>query len=190
MPHSRKLLNIRFLGDMDIVIRKIGAHEAAHLRDISIRTFEETFAGDNSAEDMSNYILHNLSIGKLSEELSNPKSEFYFAEKDAEVVGYLKINSGAAQTEPQPGNTLEIERIYVAREYLRMKIGHLLLQKALDRAMEVQADFIWLGVWEHNERAIRFYQNNGFEVFGSHQFTLGSDLQTDLLMRKFLSQKF
>lgn len=174
---------------MNILIRKIYTHEVESLRNISVRTFEETFAGANSAEDMAYYLQNNLSSKKLSEEIANPESEFYFAEKDSEVIGYLKINAGAAQTERQQGNSVEIERIYVAKEYLSLKIGQLLLEKAFERASEMHVDYVWLGVWEHNDRAIRFYQKNGFKVFGKHEFTLGADLQTDLLMRKNLNQQ-
>lgn len=173
---------------MNIAVRKISADEVGCLQSISVRTFEETFAEDNSAEDMAQYLQEKLSIEKLSQELANPQSEFYLAESQSDVIGYLKLNIGAAQTESQPGNSVEIERIYVAKEYLGMKVGRLLLAKALERAADTHADYIWLGVWEHNDRAISFYKKNGFEVFGQHQFALGTDIQTDLMMRKILSR--
>lgn len=178
-----------FSMDMEIAIKKVRPEEVEDLRRISIRTFEETFAADNPAEDMADYLRTSFSSEKLSGELRHPQSEFYFAQQGSHIIGYLKINTGDAQTEPQPETSVEIERIYVAKEYHGMKIGQHLLQKALERASELQADHVWLGVWERNERAIRFYQQNGFEVFGEHQFRLGSDLQTDLLMRKNLSEQ-
>ena len=169
---------------MEIKVRKIGIAEVENLREISIKTFEETFAEQNFKEDMQKYLIENLNVEKLSEELSNPNSEFYFAENNSEVLAYLKLNTGVAQTENQTENALEIERIYVLKEFLRMKIGQLLFEKALDIAKQKQVDFIWLGVWEHNERAIKFYEKNAFEIFGKHDFVLGSDIQTDLMMKK------
>lgn len=96
------------------------------------------------------------------------------------------MNIGTAQTEFNTENNLEIERIYVLKGYHGKKVGQLLFEKAEDLAQRKQVDFIWLGVWEKNERAIHFYQKNGFEIIDQHIFKLGTDLQTDFIMRKIL----
>lgn len=167
-------------------VRKIDKADLEALRKISIETFKETFADANSESNMQNYVSENLNDEKLRLELENPFSEFYFAETDNETAGYLKLNYGEAQTELQDENSLEVERIYVKSAFQGLKIGQLLFNKALERAGETNVNYIWLGVWEHNEKAIRFYEKNGFEIFGKHDFVLGSDVQTDLMMRKFL----
>jgi ribosomal protein S18 acetylase RimI-like enzyme len=95
----------------------------------------------------------------------------------------LKINRGEAQTEKKEDNSLEIERIYVLEKFQGRRVGQMLFQKAVEIAKLNQKDYIWLGVWEKNEKAIQFYLKNGFEVFDKHIFKLGVDLQTDLLMR-------
>jgi ribosomal protein S18 acetylase RimI-like enzyme len=83
--------------------------------------------------------------------------------------------------------TIEIERIYSTQEYIGKKAGKSLMEACLDVAREQDCETIWLGVWEHNPRAIAFYEKWGFEKFGSHPFLLGTDLQTDLLMKKNLN---
>ena len=164
-------------------IRKLDITDLENLQKISILTFRETFEEVNTKEDMQKYLDENLSVEKLKSELENPNSEFYFAENDKLILGYLKINFGNAQTENLGNETLEIERIYVLKDFLGQKIGQILLNKAIEIGKKKNLEFLWLGVWEKNHRAIKFYEKNGFKFFGKHKFVLGKDVQTDLLMK-------
>ena len=164
-------------------IRKINIDDLETLRNLSIQTFKETFEEVNTEEDMQKYLLENLSIEKLKTELENVNSEFYFAENNDEILGYLKLNFKDAQTEKLAENHFEIERIYVLKTFLGQKIGQILFDKAIEIGREKNLEYVWLGVWEENHRAIRFYGKNGFEIFGKHDFVLGEDVQTDLLMK-------
>ena len=164
-------------------IRKINIDDLETLRNLSIQTFKETFEEVNTEEDMQKYLDENLSIEKLKTELENPNSEFYFAENNDEILGYLKLNFKDAQTEKLEENHFEIERIYVLKAFLGQKIGQILFDKAIEIGREKNLEYVWLGVWEENHRAIRFYEKNGFEIFGKHDFVLGEDVQTDLLMK-------
>jgi ribosomal protein S18 acetylase RimI-like enzyme len=171
-----------------VFIQKITINEVETLQAISRLTFYETFAAVNTEENMSRYLENDLSLERLSEELNNPNSEFYLASLKNEVIGYLKINCEPAQTEQKTANSLEIERIYVLKEFHGKNIGQLLLEYASQIAEEKGNENVWLGVWEENKRAIRFYQKFGFEEFDKHIFMLGEDAQTDILMRKKLIQ--
>ena len=164
-------------------IRKINIDDLETLRNLSIQTFKETFEEVNTEEDMQKYLDENLSIEKLKTELENPNSEFYFAENNDEILGYLKLNFKDAQTEKLEENHFEIERIYVLKAFLGQKIGQILFDKAIEIGREKNLEYVWLGVWEENHRAIKFYEKNGFEIFGKHDFVLGKDVQTDLLMK-------
>ncbi len=154
------------------------------LRDIARDTFTETFSEANKAEDMDRYLAENFSEDQLARELSNPNSFFYVAEVNGHVVGYLKLNTAHAQTEPQAADALEIERIYVLSNYHGNGVGQALYHHAMSVAEDRKASYVWLGVWEHNHRALRFYEKNGFTAFGTHIFQLGNDQQTDILMQK------
>jgi ribosomal protein S18 acetylase RimI-like enzyme len=136
---------------------------------------------------MKAYLEEELSLEKLTAELTNPNAEFYFAELDDVVIGYLKLNFGASQTELKDEKALEIERIYALKEFHGKKVGQLLYEQALRIARQRKADYIWLGVWEENSRAIHFYQKNGFVAFDKHIFKLGNDEQTDIMMKLPLS---
>jgi len=167
----------------NITIRKVTKADVSRLLEISSKTFHETFSVFNSEENMKLYMQDAFSTKKILAELDNKDSEFYFALLDDHLTGYLKINFGQAQTELQDGKAVEIERIYVLQEFQRKKIGQLLYKKALQAASERNVDYIWLGVWEQNTKAINFYAKNGFTPFDKHVFRLGSDTQTDIMMK-------
>ena len=153
------------------------------LKEIGKRTFIETFASENSSKNMTEYLESAFTTEKLMNELTNMNSEFYFAEMEGEVVGYLKVNFNDSQTELKVSNALEIERIYVLKEFHGKKVGQLLYDKAIEIAKNKNLKNVWLGVWEQNPRAIRFYEKNGFKVFDKHIFKLGEDEQTDIMMK-------
>ncbi len=164
-------------------IKQIGIQDIEQLQAIGRQTFAETFAESNSAEDMAKYLEEAYAHEKLSSELNDPNSEFYLATLKHEVIGYLKLNFGDAQTELKDNNAVEIERIYIAKAFHGQKFGQLLYDKAIEVAKEKKVDYIWLGVWEENHRAIQFYTKNGFVAFDKHVFLLGNDAQTDIMMK-------
>ena len=166
-----------------VTTRKVTISDLEQLQVVSKQTFYETFSPVNTEENMRKYIEEDLSEGRLRNEINNPGSEFYFAIHIDEIIGYLKLNTGDAQTEIKDLNAFEIERIYVLKEYLGKKVGQILFEKAVQVAKQKNADYIWLGVWENNPRAIRFYRKNGFVEFDQHIFKLGNDEQTDIMMK-------
>ncbi|WPR76251.1 GNAT family N-acetyltransferase [Algoriphagus sp. NG3] len=170
----------------NIEISRVTASDIKLLQEIGRKTFYETFSVGNTKEDMMKYLEEGFSEEKLTSELNSEYSEFYFAVTDDKVVGYLKLNFGGSQTELQDSISLEIERIYVLQQYHGKKIGQVLYEKAIQVAKDKKVDYVWLGVWEENPRAIRFYQKNGFVEFDKHIFRLGHDEQTDIMMKKFL----
>ena len=170
----------------NIEIIKATINDHKNLQQISRETFAETFSSEHNNENMNKYMDKSFSAEKLGSELHNGDSEFYFAVLEGKVIGYLKLNSGQSQTEIKDEKALEIERIYVLQEYHGKKVGQLLYAKAIDTAMQMFADYVWLGVWEENPRAISFYKKNGFVEFDQHSFMFGDDKQTDIMMKKLL----
>ena len=171
----------------EIQIKKVLTSDIAELQKISKNTFSETFAAANTEENMVKYLDENFSSEKLLTEIENPDTEFYFALQGENIVGYIKLNFRQSQTELQDDNAIEIERIYLLKEYQGKNIGKLLYDKAVEIAAQNHANYIWLGVWEENVRAIQFYKKNGFVEFGKHTFKLGHDEQTDLMMKLHLT---
>jgi diamine N-acetyltransferase len=166
-----------------IEIKKVTLNDIGQLQKVGRQTFSETFSAVNTEENMRKYLEEGFSLEKLTAELKDNSSAFYFATIDDQVIGYLKVNFGASQTELKDDKALEIERIYVLKEFHGKKVGQVLYEKAMEVARERNVCYVWLGVWEENTRAINFYKKNGFVAFDKHIFKLGDDEQTDIMMK-------
>lgn len=151
------------------------------LLNIAKVTFENAFGAQNNPSDMQLYMDKAFSEEQTKMELNNPNSIFYFVAIGELVVGYFKLNWADAQSESIEGG-LEVERIYLLSAYQGLSIGQLMMNKIFEIARKKKLLHLWLGVWEKNEGAIRFYERNGFKAFSKHNFLLGTDPQTDLLM--------
>jgi len=171
------------MSKQNLTIQRATEANLEELQSISIRTFCQAFEKFNTAEDMDLYLTKCLSIEQLHTEMNTPGSEFYVGRIGDETVGYLKLNHHNSKHDAMDTKGLEIERIYVEETYLGKGIGPELFAFVLELAELLHASHLWLGVWEHNPRAIRFYEKLGFETFGTQQFILGKDIQTDILMR-------
>lgn len=156
------------------------------LQAIAKQTFTETFGSQNTAEDLAKFLSEEYDFDKLKAEVENPESFYYFYYFEDELAGYLKLNVGAAQTESDYPETLEIQRIYVLQKYQGKRIGLAMMQQALAVAKKLKKPQVWLGVWENNLKAQAFYQKSGFKKVGSHDFILGDDKQTDYILLKTL----
>ena len=167
----------------NIQITRISNRDIKELQELSKATFYETFAWANTIESLEMYLKNSFSEKKLFNEINNPDSQFYFAKHNGNAIGYLKVNTGKAQTELQDSEAMEIERIYVLKEFHGKGIGQILFDKALQIANNKKLSHLWLGVWNKNERAVNFYKKNGFAEFGTHIFMMGNKKQTDLMMK-------
>lgn len=170
----------------NFLIEKCTLKDIEEIKYICEKTFYETFADENTKEDMENYLKENFSNNQLTSEIENDGSRFYIVKNNEDIVAYMKVNFDTAQTEAGYNNTLEVQRIYVLQEYKGKHIGKQLIQRAIEIGKENNLDYIWLGVWEYNINAIRFYEKQGFKKFDTHIFKLGNDEQTDILMKLIL----
>jgi len=139
-------------------IRRVRSDEVETLRDLSVSTFIDTYDEYNTAENMKNYIARSFDMARLQRELGSHNVEYYFAEIKDEIVGYLRLNYREAQTNQSIANACEIERIYVAPEHKGQKIGKALFEKSVACAREASLEWVWLGVWDQNTKAIAFYK--------------------------------
>ncbi|RMB56964.1 GNAT family N-acetyltransferase [Dokdonia sinensis] len=151
------------------------------------RTFYEAFHQDNNPADLEMYLEYAFAKAQLQRELSNPDCHFFFAYYRDQHVGYLKINTEIAQNEYKTNISAELERIYVDAKHQRKGIGKQLLDFAENYARERDMQYLWLGVWERNPNAIRLYQRCGYEKIDTHIYVIGTDPQTDYIMRKNLT---
>lgn len=164
-------------------IRKATFADTELLLAIGRQTFFEKFTENNSEESMLQYASEAYTFEQIASEVNNVNSQFYLATLNNQTVGYLKINFGEAQTELQDPQALELERIYVLKEFQGRKIGQQLFDRTLKIAKQANLNYVWLGVWEENSGAIKFYEKNGLKAFSKHIFMLGDDAQTDIMMK-------
>ena len=172
----------------DFAIIPIKSDEVDTLRDLALSIFYASFSHNNTPENMEAYTSKAYSRDQLWRELNDVRSEHYFLKDDDKPIGFLKLNLAGAQSDINDPHSLEIQRIYVDMRYQSKGLGAKLLHHAIERAKALGLDYIWLGVWEHNPDAIRFYERHGFEIFGKHSFVMGDDDQTDILMKRYITQ--
>jgi len=156
------------------------------LQELAEKTFRETYGRYHDAAEIDAYIAEEFSIPQIERELSNPSSLHFISLVGNEAAGYIKLNYAPAQTDLRDQSSLELQRIYVLQQFQGHGNGQELLEFALAFAKKESMDYLWLGVWMENARAIRFYQKNGFYQFGTHHFVIGRDIDQDYLMRKDL----
>lgn len=167
-------------------IHPVAITDLPALQAVSRETFAATFGAANTPEDLANYLDRAYATPKLTRELNNPHSQFFFIQQDADVCGYLKVNVDDAQSEEMGPESLEVERIYVRVAYQKMGLGKQLIQLAEQLAHDAGKTRMWLGVWEHNDNARGFYAKQGFHQIGQHTFSIGGSDQTDYLLAKDL----
>ena len=172
----------------EISIRPATIDDAKALTDLAYTTFWDAFAHHpkNAPEDLNHYMRQAFSLEQISAELEDDKSIFLIAEIEGEPAGYAKIIIGAIEDGITAERPIELNRLYSHQQFLGKGIGQALMDACFERAKADGHDVMWLGVWEFNPRAQRFYEKNGFRVVGSHVFQLGEDPQTDLLMQREL----
>ena len=171
---------------MNLHFKKCTVNDFDTLRNISYLTFHDTFSESNTSSNLNAYMDKAFQIDKLKTELSNPHSTFYFLYTENEIAGYLKLNEWEAQTDINDLKSIEVERIYLLKDFQGKGLGKALMDNAVEVAKGFNKDYIWLGVWEKNEKAIAFYKRNGFYIIDQHSFFMGDEEQTDYLMRKDL----
>ena len=164
-------------------LRKATLSDLPELLALARTSFLQAFTVGNKPENVQAYLAQAFTEDKLTKEMQEPASTFIVASLGGKLVGYTKLNLAAAQADVQDPTSVEVARLYTLEEVWGKGIGQLLLDAGINFARQEGKTWLWLGVWEHNARAIRFYEKNGLRIFGSHPFPFGDEIQTDWLMR-------
>lgn len=165
-----------------VSIRMADAGDAGMLTELGRRTFHETFAAHNTADDIDAYMREAFVVERVVEELRQPGSVFLVAEALSKPVGFARLEPAHAPecvTGPSP---VRLVKLYVSAEAIGSGFGAALMSSSIAWARKAGHGSLWLGVWEHNYRARAFYERWGFRPVGTEAFRLGSDDQVDVLM--------
>lgn len=169
-----------------MTIRELTPADIPELRTLAIKIFRDTFTPLNTPEAMEAAIEKEYNVKGFEREFTESGQRYYFICDNDKGIGYLRLRKNSEVDHILGTNHIELQRIYVDQAYHGQKVGDKLMQLAIDVANENKHDWIWLGVWEHNPRAQRFYEKWGFEKFSEHDFYMGVERQIDWLMRKAL----
>jgi ribosomal protein S18 acetylase RimI-like enzyme len=170
----------------EIIIRLATEKDAELITDLSRKTFYDSFAADNTKDNMDKFMNEQFTKQKLLDEVKQPWHIFFLAFVSDEPVGYVKMRDSSVPAELVNQSCIEIARIYSVQHKMGKGVGRMLMQTCHDIANQKKKKILWLGVWEKNQRAIDFYTKWGFEKFGEQNFILGDDVQRDWLMKKNL----
>jgi diamine N-acetyltransferase len=168
---------------MNIIIREATKEDASLIADMSRETFYDTFAPDNTKEDMDKFLAEQFTREALMAEVGTAGNIFLLAEAEGEIAGYARLRDKDAGSLK---NSMEIARLYALKKMIGKGIGKALMEVCIERAKKRGRNILWLGVWEKNLKAIAFYKKFGFVKFDEADFLLGDDLQRDWLMKKQL----
>lgn len=173
-----------------LVVRRAGPSDARALATFAATAFADTFAADNTPDDMASYLADAFDESRQRAELLDPDCIVLLAERGSDLAGYAMLRDGSAPHAAsgiRSGNTIEIARLYADKRWIGTGVGATLMQACLDTGVERGREWIWLGVWERNARAIAFYARWRFTDVGSQFFQLGADRQTDRIMARPLA---
>lgn len=175
-----------------ITTRKAVTEDAQALAELAFTTFWDAFHEHpkNAPDDLADYMSKAFGVDQTLAELENARNIFLIAEIEGEMAGYAKLSVGTTEDGVTAERPIELNRLYSHQRFLGQGIGQTLMDRCLNYGRELGCDVMWLGVWEYNPRAQRFYEKNGFHIVGKHIFQLGSDPQTDLLMQKDLATDY
>lgn len=173
-----------------IEIETAQIEDAERLALLASETFWEAYRNTSKLETtyIRAYMSKAFSVTKITSELADKNTRFLLGKNNGTHAGYAKLEFGSSTESVKSRNPMEISRIYLAKSFWGKGLGKVLLEACISEAVGAACDAVWLGVWQHNERAIGFYLKNGFEITGEIEFDLASSLQKDHVMVKRLDR--
>ncbi len=169
-------------------IRIARPSDAKPLAALAEKTFRDTFGSMNTAEDMNLHCQSSYGPSIQLSEINDPKRLTLVCEGDNRLIAFAQLTwaeTPACVPGKKPG---EIQRLYVEKEWHGQGIAQDLMTACLQAMAKAGSDTVWLGVWEHNPRAIAFYKKFGLVEVGDHVFPLGTDPQRDLILTRPVSE--
>lgn len=168
-----------------IEIRTANKDDATFIALLGRVTFTETFGHFfKDKQDLIDYYNTTFSVDKIERSLTKPNNVYWIAFVEKLPVGYAKLKLRSGSQFIPSENVCQLQKIYVLKDFLSMKIGFELQNRLLKKAKETGNSKIWLSVLHSNERAINFYLKNGFQQIGKHDFQIGNESFDFIAMSK------
>jgi ribosomal protein S18 acetylase RimI-like enzyme len=171
---------------MNFLFRLANLEDAAAIRQLSEKTFRDTYTSYNTPENMEQHVAKNFTLPQIEKELQEADSQYFIIGLNNEIIAFAKLKKDHSTDGLEEKKVVEIERFYIDKTLQGQQLGRKLMDFCIEWSVENNFKIIWLGVWENNANAIQFYQKMGFEFLGKHTFVLGTEVQTDFTMKKDL----
>lgn len=157
-------------------IRTATPEDAQHIALLGRVTFTETFSeyfGDQ--QDLFDYYEQTFNVAKIKAGIQNPNNKFWIALWNDLPIGYAKLKINSSTEFIESTHVSQLQKIYVLKEFLDKKAGKALMDELMSFFNSSEQAHIWLSVLNSNERALNFYEKNGFAKVGEHQFSIGKE---------------
>lgn len=174
------------MAESDLIVRTAEPADAADIAELGARTFLAAFEADNRPEDIHAYVAEAFSRDTIERELNVPHSVFFLAVHGSNNLGYARLRKSKAPDCVAGPKPIELERIYIDENHQGSGVGARLMQAVIDYARNEGSGSVWLGVWERNAGARKFYESQGFVLVGTKYFMVGNDKQNDVVMSRLL----
>lgn len=170
----------------DVTIQQADTEDFNLIAVLGAVTFYEAYFEQDDPPDLANYIVESFGPSKVRAEIENPHAIFFIIFLDGKAVGYAKLREDSKAECVSNEAAIELQRIYILERVFSQGIGEMLLKHCLGAAKGKGFETLWLGVWEKNERAQRFYEKHGFRCVGTLTFPYGETVGTNLVLEKVL----
>lgn len=171
----------------NLFIRNASISDSVLLADLSARTFKSAYKAQLTDKELNDYTASTFSLDRIQAELIDPACKFLLAYEGDTTIGYAMLRTDDPPNSVMGPKPVELARIYLTEGVIGKGNGTMLMEACLQTAKEDGHETIWLGVWEKNGRAIRFYEKWGFTTVGSIDFEFGDEVQADLVMVRVIT---
>jgi ribosomal protein S18 acetylase RimI-like enzyme len=168
---------------MNLSIRQASGSDVQIICALGVTTFYEAYFEQDDSSDLADYVLESFSRAQIEKELNDINSTFYIAELDGRAVGYAKLRENSKADCLKDENAVELHRIYILERVKGKGVGGALMNRCLETARAKGFPTIWLGVWEENSAAQKFYEKIGFLKAGELQFPYGASVGTNYVLK-------
>lgn len=165
-----------------VTVRRAVPADAEPLAEFAERSFRATFEANNAPADMDDYCSKAFAVATVRSELEDRSLSTWVARAGSDIVAYAQLSRGEVPDCVRDSTAVELRRLYVDARWHGSGLADVLLHEVREAVRALRAATVWLGVWERNDRALRYYRKAGFSVAGDHTFLLGSDPQRDLIL--------
>ncbi|GKT44389.1 putative N-acetyltransferase p20 [Colletotrichum spaethianum] len=169
-------------------IRPASLADATAIAELGVHVFSVTFGHSVEPHELQAFLDESYSLSAISKDLNNPNKDTIIAtDSNGDILGFAMLTRGSSEPcVAHLDGSVELQRIYLYPKAHGTGAGKLLAGRLEEMARDQGYEYIWLGVWEENFRAKKAYEKWGYKTCGTHDFVVGSVVQTDDIMVKKL----